>query len=87
MLFRISVQLDIRQFKSDLTLNKGRKTLFLHFVFILSYACTQSNDKNHCHESYCPWWYVYIIIIIKGAVSRNSAKLGNYKMLVKLRET
>jgi len=23
----------------------------------------------------------------KGAVSRNSAKLGNYKMLVKLRET
>ena len=26
-------------------------------------------------------------IIIKGAVSRNSAKLGNYKMPVKLRET
>ena len=24
---------------------------------------------------------------LKGAVSRNSAKLGNYKMLVKLRET
>ena len=25
--------------------------------------------------------------IIKGAVSRNSAKLGNYEMPVKLRET
>ena len=25
--------------------------------------------------------------ILKGAVSRNSAKLGNYKMPVKLRET
>ena len=36
--------------------------------------------------------YVNIIIIVKGilfkgAVSRNSAKLGNYKMPVKLRET
>ena len=26
-------------------------------------------------------------IDVKGAVSRNSAKLGNYKMPVKLRET
>ena len=25
--------------------------------------------------------------VFKGAVSRNSAKLGNYKMSVKLRET
>ena len=27
-----------------------------------------------------------IMILFKGAVSRNSAKLGNYKMPVKLRE-
>ena len=27
------------------------------------------------------------VLAIKGAVSRNSAKLGNYKMPVKLRET
>ena len=27
------------------------------------------------------------ILVVKGAVSRNSAKLGNYKMPVKLRET
>ena len=26
-------------------------------------------------------------LLVKGAVSRNSAKLGNYKMPVKLRET
>ena len=26
-------------------------------------------------------------LVLKGAVSRNSAKLGNYKMPVKLRET
>ena len=26
-------------------------------------------------------------VALKGAVSRNSAKLGNYKMPVKLRET
>ena len=26
-------------------------------------------------------------VMLKGAVSRNSAKLGNYKMSVKLRET
>ena len=29
----------------------------------------------------------YMDPLIKGAVSRNSAKLGNYKMPVKLRET
>ena len=28
-----------------------------------------------------------VILMFKGAVSRNSAKLGNYKMPVKLRET
>ena len=27
------------------------------------------------------------VLLVKGAVSRNSAKLGNYKMPVKLRET
>ena len=31
-------------------------------------------------------WSAYKLAIIKGAVSRNSAKLGNYKMPVKLRE-
>ena len=28
-----------------------------------------------------------VMPIVKGAVSRNSAKLGNYKMPVKLKET
>ena len=27
------------------------------------------------------------LTLVKGAVSRNSAKLGNYKMAIKLRET
>ena len=27
------------------------------------------------------------VVVLKGAVSRNSAKLGNYKMPLKLRET
>ena len=27
------------------------------------------------------------IVVLKGAVSRNSAKLGNYKMPVRLRQT
>ena len=30
---------------------------------------------------------VLVTKLLKGAVSRNSAKLGNYKMPVKLRET
>ena len=30
---------------------------------------------------------VKLVEFVKGAVSRNSAKLGNYKMPVKLRET
>ena len=34
--------------------------------------------SNSCHV---------IFYLVKGAVSRNSAKLGNYKMPVKLRET
>ena len=29
----------------------------------------------------------FLLLLIKGAVSRNSAKLGNYKMPVKLGET
>ena len=29
----------------------------------------------------------HMLALIKGAVSRNSAKLGNYKMSVQLRET
>ena len=31
--------------------------------------------------------YKVVVLVIKGAVSRNSAKLGNYKMPVKLSET
>ena len=31
--------------------------------------------------------FSYFFTLVKGAVSRNSAKLGNYKMSIKLRET
>ena len=30
---------------------------------------------------------VFVFVLLKGAESRNTAKLGNYKMPVKLRET
>ena len=32
-------------------------------------------------------WFSRRLLFIEGAVSRNSAKLGNYKMPVELRET
>ena len=40
--------------------------------------CFTNNLIDFCKEE---------LLIFKGAVSRNSAKLGNYKMPVKLRET
>ena len=36
---------------------------------------------------FCSNYFNFFLLLFKGAVSRNSAKLGNYKMPVKLRET
>ena len=52
----------------------GEQRLAFQQLFPYKYYSFQSSD---CHK----------ISFFKGAVSRNSAKLGNYKMPVKLRET
>ena len=57
---------------------KKENCLFETDVSISDYLNLFEKDKHH-HEI-CQ-------VKIKGAVSRNSDKLGNYKMPVKLRET
>ena len=48
-------------------------------------------DKTYGHQWYRLITPIFLHLgkfdLVKGAVSRNSAKLGNYKMPVKLRET
>ena len=47
------------------------------------------NDEDLCNKSalFDPLLHALLAKKLKGAVSRNSAKLRNYKMPVKLRET
>ena len=50
-------------------------------IFPRTYCNAVENDGGFSDD------FLTFLKLIKGAVSRNSAKLGNYKMPVKLRET
>ena len=50
-------------------------------------VCVHLQDGSHKLAFWSQECCRYKLTDIKGAVSRNSAKVGNYKMPVKLRET
>ena len=58
-------------------------------VFSRNVKKTKHPGMFHCTFFFSPEKLALLPLLkdVKGAVSRNSAKLGNYKMPVKLRET
>ena len=57
----------------------------VHVLF--SKILMKSSQILFTYEQLKKFVNVLVTKLLKGAVSRNSAKLGNYKMPVKLRET